>query len=122
MSEPPPPSSPSTSPRSSPARSIAVDRVEAVAGAGLRGDRYFEPGADPERQLTLIESEELERLATEDGIALAPGESRRQLTTRGVRLNPLVGRRFMVGDGRVPRDRAVRAVQRPAEDGRATWA
>ncbi len=67
----------------------AVDSVEAVAGAGLRGDRYFEPGAEPARHLTLIESEELERLATEAGIELAPGESRRQLTTRGVRLNPL---------------------------------
>lgn len=76
----------------------AVDRVEAVAGAGLRGDRYFEPGADPERQLTLIESEELDRLAADHGITLAPGESRRQLTTRGVRLNPLVGKRFLVGD------------------------
>jgi MOSC domain-containing protein YiiM len=76
----------------------AVERAEAVAGAGLRGDRYFEPGAEPARQLTLVESEELERLASEDGIALAPGESRRQLTTRGVRLNPLVGRRFKVGE------------------------
>ena len=76
----------------------AVDRVEAVAGAGLRGDRYFEPGAEPERHLTLIESEELERLAAEAGIELAPGESRRQLTTLGVRLNPLVGKRFRVGD------------------------
>ena len=75
-----------------------VDRVEAVAGAGLRGDRYFAPGADPERQLTLIESEELEVLATEHGITLAPGESRRQITTTGVRLNPLVGRRCKVGD------------------------
>ncbi|HVP01893.1 MAG TPA: MOSC domain-containing protein [Solirubrobacteraceae bacterium] len=77
---------------------FAVEHVEAVAGAGLRGDRYFEPGADPERQLTLVESEELERLRSEHGIALAPGESRRQLTTRGVRLNPLVGRRFRVGE------------------------
>ncbi len=76
----------------------AVDRVEAVAGAGLRGDRYFAPGAKPAEQLTLIESEELERLASEAGIELASGESRRQLTTRGVRLNPLVGRRFRVGD------------------------
>jgi MOSC domain-containing protein YiiM len=75
-----------------------VDRVEAVAGAGLRGDRYFQAGADPERQLTLIEAEELERLAAEHEIALAPGESRRQVTTRGVRLNPLVGRRFKVGE------------------------
>ncbi len=76
----------------------AVDSVEAVAGAGLRGDRTFEPGAPPEQHLTLIESEELERLAAQDGIELAPGGSRRQLTTRGVRLNPLVGRRFLVGD------------------------
>ena len=38
----------------------AVDSAEAVAGAGLRGDRYFEPGAKPAEQLTLIESEELE--------------------------------------------------------------
>lgn len=76
----------------------AVDRVEAVAGAGLRGDRHFEPGSSPENHLTLIEGEELERLATEEGIELAPGESRRQLTTRGVRLNPLVGRRFRVGE------------------------
>ncbi len=74
-----------------------VERVTAVAGAGLQGDRYFAPGTDPERQLTLIESEELERLAADHGIALAPGESRRQLTTRGVRLNPLVGQRFRVG-------------------------
>jgi MOSC domain-containing protein YiiM len=76
----------------------AVDSVEAVAGAGLRGDRYFEPGAKPAQHLTLIESEELERLAAEAGIKLDPGESRRQLTTRGVRLNPLVGQRFRVGE------------------------
>lgn len=75
----------------------AVERVKAVAGAGLRGDRHYAEGARPERHLTLIESEELERLAAEHEIRLAPGESRRQLTTRGVRLNPLVGRRFRVG-------------------------
>ena len=75
-----------------------VERVEAVAGAGLRGDRHFAQGAEPERHLTLIESEELERLAAEHEIRLAPGESRRQLTTRGVRLNPLVGKRFRVGE------------------------
>lgn len=74
-----------------------VERVEAVAGTGLVGDRYFEPGAEPARQLTLVEAEELQRLADEHGIALPPGGSRRQLTTTGVRLNDLVGRRFRVG-------------------------
>jgi MOSC domain-containing protein YiiM len=77
---------------------FAVQSVEAVAGAGLRGDRKFEPGAPPEQHLTLIESEEIEQLAAEHGIELAPGESRRQVTTLGVRLNPLVGRRFKVGE------------------------
>jgi MOSC domain-containing protein YiiM len=77
---------------------FAVERVEAVAGAGLRGDRHFAEGAAPARHLTLIESEEIERLAAEHAIELAPGESRRQLTTRGVRLNPLVGKRFRVGE------------------------
>ncbi len=75
-----------------------VERVDAVAGTGLRGDRYFEAGAEPARQLTLVEAEELEHLAAEHGIALAPGASRRQITTIGVRLNPLVGRRFRVGE------------------------
>lgn len=74
-----------------------VEVVEAVAGAGLRGDRHFRPGASPDKHLTLVESEELETIAQEHGIVLAPGESRRQLTTRGVRLNPLVGKRFLVG-------------------------
>ena len=75
-----------------------VERVDAVAGTGLRGDRYFAAGAEPARQLTLVESEELEHLAAVHGIALEPGASRRQVTTSGVRLNPLVGRRFRIGE------------------------
>ena len=77
---------------------FSVERVDAVAGTGLRGDRYFEAGAPPERQLTLIEAEQLEDFTVRTGIALSAAESRRQLTTFGVRLNPLVGKRFMVGD------------------------
>ena len=80
------------------APTYSVDRVEAVAGTGLRGDRYFEAGSDPERQLTLIEAEQLEDFTARTGLELTAAESRRQLTTYGVRLNPLVGRRFMVGD------------------------
>lgn len=76
----------------------SVDRVEAVAGAGLRGDRHFDPDGDPGDQLTLIEAEQLEDFAARTGLELTAAESRRQLTTYGVRLNPLVGKRFMVGD------------------------
>jgi len=81
----------------------AVSRVRAIAGVGLEGDRYatgsgtYSPDPRTDRHLTLIESEEIEALASRDGIALEPGETRRNVTTRGIRLNDLVGRRFRVG-------------------------
>lgn len=76
-----------------------LESVEAVAGVGLAGDRDHREGGDsPGRDLTLIEAEEIETLAHNHGIQLAPGETRRNITTRGVRLNELVGKEFWVGD------------------------
>jgi MOSC domain-containing protein YiiM len=81
-----------------------VEAVAAVAGRGLEGDRYFVGGGTffEERKagqdLTLIEAEAVEGLAAETGIELGPGGSRRNVVTRGIRLNDLVGRRFAVGD------------------------
>jgi MOSC domain-containing protein YiiM len=82
----------------------ALERVRAIADVGLEGDRYARRtgtwSSDPrvDRDITLIEAEMLEDLAATDGIVLAPGESRRNVTTRGIRLNELVGRRFRVGE------------------------
>jgi len=71
----------------------AVESVRAVAGKGLEGDRYFfADGAGPGEGITLVEAEEVE------GAGLGEGETRRQITVRGVRLNDLVGRRFRVGE------------------------
>ena len=70
----------------------AVEAVE-VTAEGMLGDRYF-----GERNLTLIEAEALEGLFEEAGIELTAAESRRQVLTRGVRLNDLVGKRFRVGE------------------------
>ena len=83
---------------------VTLEQVEAVAGKGLAGDRYFHrvgtyserPGTG--RQVTLIESESIEALAREAGLDLAAAASRRNITTRDVPLNHLVGRRFRVGD------------------------
>jgi MOSC domain-containing protein YiiM len=76
-----------------------LETVEAVAGVGLAGDRnHRDDGDSPGRDLTLIEGEEVEALARNHGIELAPGESRRNLTTRGIRLNDLVGKEFWIGD------------------------
>jgi len=81
----------------------AVDRIRAIAGVGLEGDRYAlragHHSGDPrvDRDVTLIEAEEIESLAAGSGIVLKPGETRRNVTTRGIRLNDLVGRRFRIG-------------------------
>jgi len=81
------------------------DRVEAVAGRGLRGDRYFldrgtysRSARDVSRELSLIEGETLDAVERDYGIAVGADEHRRNLTTGGVGLNRLVGARFRVGD------------------------
>jgi MOSC domain-containing protein YiiM len=86
---------------SAPMQALAEARL--IAGVGIEGDRYASgrgyysktPRAD--RQVTLIEIETLEAVERDYGISLAPVETRRNLTTRGVPLNHLVGSKFRVG-------------------------
>jgi MOSC domain-containing protein YiiM len=84
----------------------AVNEAEAVPGAGLTGDRYFlKQGTffkpEPDFELTLIEAESIEAAAREYQVTLTPGEARRNVVTRGVPLNHLVGRDFVIGNVRV---------------------
>lgn len=80
------------------APTISVEEAHAVPGKGLRGDRHYrEEGMDPEDEITLIESETLEALARDHSLFMQPGETRRNVVTRGVPLNHLVGREFRVG-------------------------
>ena len=70
-----------------------VEEVRAVAGKGLEGDRHFhEDGARPGQALTLVAAEEVE------AVGLQPGETRRQVTVRGVDVNALVDKHFRVGE------------------------
>lgn len=82
-------------------------QVQAISGRDLEGDRYFDgkgrwsndPGLS--RQITLIETEAIEALARDNHIELAPAAARRNLVTRGVPLNHLVGREFQIGSVRL---------------------
>jgi MOSC domain-containing protein YiiM len=78
----------------------ALERVAALAGRGLEGDRNLraEARADRDSDVTLIEIEVLEGLREESGIDLTDGGSRRNLYTRGISLNELVGQEFSVGE------------------------
>lgn len=86
----------------------SLDAATAVKGRGLVGDRYeakagtFTPRSDRLRgyDLTLIESEVLDRLTLPDGSRLAAAESRRNVVTRGIDLNALVGHEFTIGSVR----------------------
>ena len=85
---------------------ISVGEVRAVPGKGLEGDRYFlQAGTfskpEPDREVTFIEIEAIEALKAEAGPELAQGDPRRNIVTRGVALNHLVGREFTVGETRV---------------------
>ena len=84
-----------------PMRSLA--RVRAIAGVGLEGDRYatgtgnWSANRKVDREITLVAAEELERLSDAFGVELEPGATRRNVTTRGIDVNALVGRRFSIG-------------------------
>ena len=72
--------------------------MRALHGAGLEGDRYrrHEGWAPRGTAITLVEAEAVEAIAEEHGIHLPPGGTRRNVVTRGIRLNDLVGREFTV--------------------------
>ena len=85
-----------------PMRRVPV--VEAVAGLGLAGDRYALGGGtwaqypDLEKQVTLVDRDDVAAVAAETGSGLTAGDTRRNLVTTGIDLPALVGRWFTVGD------------------------
>ncbi len=71
--------------------------VQLVAGAGIEGDRYFDRHEEPGQNITLVEAEEIERFISEHGRSIDLSVTGRNLVTRGIRLNALVGKEFKVG-------------------------
>jgi MOSC domain-containing protein YiiM len=73
-----------------------VERVRVTAGHGLDGD--YHAGVEGNVALTLIAEEALEDLLADTGLDVSHADTRRNVLTRGVDLNALVGKRFRVGD------------------------
>ena len=84
-----------------------VEQMNALAGQGIEGDRYFlgtgtySKKPEPGRQVTLIKSEVLESLRDEFDITVNPGESRRNVLTLDVEINELIGAEFFLGPVRL---------------------
>ncbi len=84
----------------------SVGQATAIPGAGLEGDRYalklgtfYKP--EPDYELTLIEAEAIEALRRDYQVELAAGDARRNIVTRNVPLNHLVGKEFAIGEVRI---------------------
>lgn len=71
---------------------VGVDGDRHVTGEGFHSDRPEEG-----RQITFFEAETLDALKRDHGVELRADQHRRNVTTRGVPLNHLVGKRFRIG-------------------------
>jgi MOSC domain-containing protein YiiM len=85
---------------------VSVEKIQAVPGKGLEGDRYSNGAGSfskpqPDRELTLIELEAIEAFRKDADTEFGEGDSRRNIVTRDVPLNHLVGVEFKIGDVRV---------------------
>jgi MOSC domain-containing protein YiiM len=80
----------------------AAQSVEALTDGGLTGDRYSEAKnrRSLDYQVTFIELENIQAFTQATGLPLTPDMPRRNIITRGIRLNGLCGKRFKVGRAR----------------------
>lgn len=81
---------------------VWLEQAHLISGMGIEGDRFFNLASPnsiphPDREITLIEIEAIEAVCKHDGIQISPDQTRRNIVTRGIRLNDLVGKVFSVG-------------------------
>ena len=79
---------------------VSRERVVVRGGLGIEGDRYFDvaAGRGKDRDITLIEIENIDAFNSKYGTRLSPDGPRRNIVTSGVRLNDLCGKKFRIGD------------------------
>ena len=74
-----------------------VSSIEVIANQGIVGDRHFKKFNDPYNQLSLIESEGIDNYNIKFGLNISYIDFRRNIITKGAKLNDLVGKKFKVG-------------------------
>jgi MOSC domain-containing protein YiiM len=80
---------------------MECERVTVRSGMGVLGDRNFAKNTHPGQNLTLVEAEEIELFCAEQCRPPDLSITRRNLVTRGVRLNELVNVEFAIGSVRL---------------------
>ena len=75
-----------------------VKFIEAVSGKGIKGDRYFNDINEEGKQLTLIESENIDYYNKAFNTNFNYLEFRRNLVTQNIQLNDLIGKTLSIGE------------------------
>jgi len=78
-----------------------VNSINVLANKGILGDRHFQEFNDPFNQLSLIESENIDYYNIKYGLNIPYKDFRRNIITKGVKLNNLVGKKFHIGEVKV---------------------
>tara|TARA_B100000029_G_C17556348_1_gene951798 strand:+ start:159 stop:599 length:441 start_codon:yes stop_codon:yes gene_type:complete len=87
--------------KNSKGKMITTTNVEAVAKKGLVNDRHFKENNDKSCQITLIEIENIDNYNKIFGTSISPENFRRNIITKGIRLNELIGKEFFIGKVKV---------------------
>ena len=74
-----------------------VNSIKVLANQGIVGDRHFKKFNDPYNQLSLIESENIDNYNIKYGLKIPYIDFRRNIITKGIQLNNLVGKKFKIG-------------------------
>ena len=74
-----------------------VNSIKVSANQGIIGDRHFKEFNDPYNQLSLVESENIDYYNIKYGLDISYIDFRRNIITKGIRLNDLVGKKFKIG-------------------------
>ena len=74
-----------------------VKTVKVIANQGIVGDRHFKEFNDPFNQLSLIESENIDYYNIKYGLNIPYIDFRRNIITKGIKLNDLVGKKLKIG-------------------------
>ena len=75
-----------------------VNSIEVLANKGVIGDRHFDDFNDPYSQLSLIESENIDYYNFKYGLNIPYINFRRNIVTKGIQLNELVGKKIKIGN------------------------
>ena len=73
-------------------------KAKLVSGKGIINDRYFNDNNNKDIQITLIESENIDHFNKISGTNIPYIEFRRNIITKGIKLNSLVGKEFFIGN------------------------